>query len=213
MIQQEVMVCDYPRTIYTAESAAETREFYFLIGNDGPWAFDVETNAYPIHHPDFRIRLIQFGDCYNAYIFPVERLGAPMVRKLLKELTELVAHNAKYDILSLASQGYVPSAEALAEQYVDTRLLTHLIDPRGRQDGGIGQRLVDVCKHYLDDSSSDSDKELARHFKSLGFKTKEEGYRRVTLFDPIYLEYSGLDVINTALLYDTVAALVREQQR
>jgi len=214
MIEQSLHIAGLDRQILTAQTANDTKALGKLITPDRPWAFDVETNAYPIYHPSFRVRLIQLGDMETACVFPVEQrnLGIGVIRKAFKELPELLAHVAKYDMQSLAQHGAIAKLSDLETRFVDTRLLTHLLDPRGKKDGGIGHKLVEVAAHYVDESAADSDKELMKRFKELGHKTKELGYRHIPLFDPIFTLYAGADVLLTALLYDVVMPLVAGQQ-
>lgn len=217
MIPQSIELAGMVRSIQTAESAAECKQFLDSIMDDRekPWAVDIETNAYPIFHRDFKIRLVQFGDDYNAFIFPVEkRKGITQVKKLMADLPWVTAHGAKYDLIGLNRAGLIKNWSDLADRYIDTRILTHLVDPRGREDGGIGQALKDVCQTYVDPDAKDSADELKNHFKTLFGKkcTVAEGFRKVPLFDETYLKYSGQDPILTWLLLDSVAPLVFGQQ-
>ena len=215
MIEIIEPIAGQDRQILTAETAAECRDLVARITDDRPWAVDVETNAYGIFDPRFKIRLIQFGDMNSAYIFPLEaRKGWPQARKLLSSLSFMLAHGGKYDFLTAEKVGLIADVNDVAGRYVDTMIMTHLLDPRGKEDGGLGQALKDVCVEYVDPDAKDSAVELKKHFKSLFGKscTIERGFREVPLFDLTYLLYSGFDPILTALLFDVVEPLVKAQQ-
>ena len=213
MIEQTLHVAGADRYILTAETPEEAHELSTYFSNRQPYAVDVETNAYNIFDPRFAIRLVQFSDRERAAIFPVEiGIGLAEVEFLLQWVAGLVAHNAKYDLLALEKVGLLDSVDSVSDKFIDTLILCHMLDPVGKDEGGTGLALVDNCARYVDEDTKDTDTELKKHFKSLGFKTKEEGYRNVDLFDLIYLQYSGMDPVNTMLLLEVIAPLVIGQQ-
>lgn len=220
MIEQTVELGGLPRTIYTAERAQEPEDLAVgvkkMMEEGGPIAFDIETNARSMYGDRFKVRLVQFGNEHVAYNFPVEKKwgGRHKVARILREAPALIAHSGKYDVLGLQVAGFMKNIEMMEGRYVDTRVLAHMADPRRKDQGGTGHALKDLVNRYVDDEFKDSAKELHAHFKKLFGRdcTIAQGFRRIDLFDPFYLQYAGLDVIGTALLYDVIAPIVRSQQ-
>lgn len=215
MIEQTVQLAGMDRLIVTAEKANDVKTLHAMaLDWSGPIGLDIETNARSMYGGRFKIRTVQFSDEHTAIVFPIEKVRANhKIANLLRELPMLLAHGAKYDVLGLQVAGILPSLSVVEDKLVDTRTLTHLLDPRGKEHGGTGQALKDVVNRYVDPDFKDSAKELHKHFKELfGSKcTIAEGFRRVPLFDPLYLQYAGLDPIGTVLLYDVVGPMVRAQ--
>ena len=173
-------------------------------------AVDTETTGLNIHGAGFRCRLVVLADNLEAWVLDVERAPALLheARTALLEAPWLVMHNATFDWQVLEVAG-VATLEELQPRTVDTRLLAHLVDPRGKADGGVGHGLKDLAVHYVDEGAADGDQELAALFRELGFK-KAEGFAKVPVDHPTLVHYAGQDGIMTARLLEVLAPKVRE---
>src|SRR5690606_30821028 len=76
----------------------------------------------------------------------------------------------------------------------DTKLIAHRIDPRSKQDGGIGFGLKDLSARYVDPSAPDTENGLIEEFRKIKC-TKDTGWAKIDINNPTYLLYAGLDVI------------------
>lgn len=169
-------------------------------------AVDTETTGLTIFTPGFRVRLVQFGDTEEAWVLDAHRF-ADTIREALRRAPVLVAHNATFDVLALTRQG-LADLEDLYPRTFDTRTLAHLLDPRLKQEGGVGLGLKDLSAAHVDPGAPDGDKALKAVFRENRW-TKETGWARIPLDHPDYLRYAGLDVLLTARLFDVLGAEVK----
>src|SRR5690606_41888385 len=88
-------------------------------------ALDPATTGFDIHSPDFRIRLIQFGNQTEAWVVPFERWTG-FVNELISRYTgTFLVHNAAYDIAALRAVGVILPWHKV----VDTMIAMRLIEP------------------------------------------------------------------------------------
>ena len=178
-----------------------------------PVAFDTETTGLDIYAPGFRVRLVQFGTEREAWVLPVDTAAgmgyAPheAVREALETLPYLLAHNAKFDALAVSAHLGVDLVR-LWRRITDTRILAHLLDPRGPQDpDGIGHGLKPLSARHVDPDAPDTQAGLYAEFRKIGH-TKETGWAAIDLRNPLYTLYAGLDVILTSRLFAALGPLV-----
>ncbi|WP_338601564.1 DNA polymerase [Saccharopolyspora sp. SCSIO 74807] len=158
-----------------------------------------------------RLRTVQFGTTREAWVLRVE--GRPRfwaaARNTLLGLSRIALHNAPFDWLVLDHHLKVPM-ESLAKKTIDTRILAHLLDSRGREDGGIGHGLKPLSEHHLDPEAPDTQDGLNNVFRELGH-TKTTGWAAIPSHHPIYVRYAGLDVIFTSRLLDVLGPQVHQR--
>lgn len=167
-----------------------------------PVAVDTETCGLKIYAwgPGF-LRLAQFGNETEAWALPIERGSAfaEVARDTLDVLPDITGHNwAGFDALVCDEHLGVP-LESTCARATDTQILAKLIDPRQQMEGGIGSSLKPLSAHYVDPAAPDTQDGLKAVFKSLKLKIAE-GFAKVPLDHPTYLEYGLLDVILTSRL-------------
>ncbi|MEV6908068.1 DNA polymerase [Amycolatopsis sp. NPDC051071] len=203
-------------TVRNVETSEDTRAFleWCRSNENRPIAFDTETTGLDIFAPGFRVRLVQFGTEREAWVLPVDPLAglvcAPQaaVREALETLPFLLAHNAKFDALAVWAHLGV-ELTGLWRRITDTRILAHLLDPRGPQDpGGIGQGLKPLCARHVDPDAPDTQAGLYGEFRKIGH-TKETGWAAIDIHNPLYTLYAGLDVILTARLFRVLGPLAQ----
>lgn len=162
-------------------------------------AVDTETTGLDIFAASHRLRLVQFGTEHEAWVLRADKF-LPVIKQVLEGSLNFVFHNAPYDLLVIEKHVGVP-VEKLAPKSWDTRLMAHLQDPRGREEGGIGLVLGDLCAHYLHiESKQNWQTELYKVFHQYGW-TKKTGWARIDIEHLVYLMYASNDVLIDARLY------------
>lgn len=160
-----------------------------------PWlAVDTETTGLDWASPDFRLRLLQFGNEREAWVlrYSVAPVGTMLRGMLWSSPLPWVLHNAPFDLLAL---GVRPA------DWRDTKILAHLVDPRSRVEGGIGHSLKQLSVALIDPAAADAEAELHARFRKVYKATTTTGWAVVDDDDEAYLRYAGLDVILTSRLY------------
>ena len=203
-------VAGEPVTINVIEVEEDLTGFREFIRNnlDG-LACDSETTGLDIYSEGFRCRVVQFGNTREAWIVPVERGGwfTQNVVSALRAVKKLVFQNASYDLQVFDRCLGVPM-ESLWPKVTDTKILAHLVNPKGRNEGGVGHGLEDLTRHYIDSDVADNVKtlmvDLAREYKT----TKAEIWKVVGYDDPLYQLYAGMDTVLAARLLTKLKPLV-----
>ncbi|AOT25488.1 DNA polymerase [Mycobacterium phage BabyRay] len=197
------------RVVETEDDLEGFRDF--IRAHLGFLGLDSETTGLDIYSDDFRCRTVQFGTPHEAWVVPVE-LGPPFegaVIDALKAVNGFVLHNAAFDLQVFDRTLSVPM-EAMWPKVKDTRILSHLVDPRGKDEGGIGHSLEETVRHYVDATVADNVKtlmaDLAAARKGV---TKATIWKKIELFDPTYNLYAGMDPILAARLIQKLAPLVK----
>lgn len=211
MIQYRHVVAGEPVTINVVECEDDLEGFRnFIRSNLTLLGCDSETTGLDIYNDGFRCRTVQFGNSVESWVVPVE-LGGRMVedvRKALLGVQRLIFQNASFDLQVFEQTLGVPM-EQMWDRVYDTRILAHLVDPRGRDEGGIGHSLEDLTRHYVDAEVADGVKTL---MKNLAAETQGASvntiWKKIDLFHPTYLLYAGMDPILAYRVYQKVARLV-----
>lgn len=199
-----------PVQINVVETEEDLVGFRDFIRNNLGWlGVDSETTGLDIYSDTFRLRVVQFGNTTEAWVIPVERgeRYAHDVVKALGAVGRLVFQNASFDLQVFDRTLGLPM-EDLWPKVIDTKILAHLIDPRGREEGGIGHSLEDLTRHYIDSDVADSVKTL---MKDLAVETKttvKNIWAEVDYDNPVYQLYSGMDPILAARLARKLKPLV-----
>jgi DNA polymerase I len=193
---------------------------YEWIERQHTLAVDTETTGLDIYSPDHRLRLVAIATPTEAYVYPVELYGS--LDRLLVYLSErrLIMHNASYDIQVFARHAMPATNNGLIQRLWsrtrDVRILAHQVDPRGADEGGIGQTLEKLLAHYVPECHK-LQKELKAEYMHLrrekllpkGVGTSNEDmYRYMPIDNEMYLLYAGTDAIGTARLFKTLSQQV-----
>lgn len=168
----------------------------FIRANPRGLAFDTETTGLDIYSPDYKLRLAQFGNRSESYVVPVEVFGTFEVIRSLLFLPKLIIQNASFDLQVVQRCLGVPM-EQLWPKVLDTRILAHLVDSRGKEEGGTGHSLEDTVRVYIDADIATRIKgsmtEIAKSMKT----TKAKVWKLVDLDHEGYNLYAGMDPILT----------------
>ncbi|MEU4709460.1 DNA polymerase [Nocardia salmonicida] len=181
--------------------------------NRGPVGVDSETTGLAMYSGD-TLRTVQFGDAWTGYVLPVEksaRLRA-LAAHWLRRLPCMVLHNASFDLQFFEEGLGVPAAE-LWPRVRDTKIIAHLADPRGQEEGGTGHGLEQLTRAHISAVVAEEVKAsmgaLAREMKT----TKSEVWRKVDIDNPAYNLYAGMDPILAVRLYQKLLPRVPNVSR
>ena len=210
MAEHNATLAGKPVVIHAVESEDDLEGFReFIRGNLRLLACDSETTGLDIYSSEFKCRVVQFGNHEEAWVVPVERGGRYQadVIKALHGVQHLVFHNASFD-LQVFDRCFGVRLEDMWKKVSDTRILAHLVDPRGREEGGSGHGLEDLTRYYLDEQVADEIKGsmavMAREHKV----TKAVIWKVIDYNHPQYQLYAGMDTILAANLYRRLKPLV-----
>ncbi|GGX08383.1 DNA polymerase [Streptomyces noursei] len=183
--------------INIVEDESDLPEFHrFVEANHNALGFDTETDGLSWWEECFRIRLAQFGNEYESYVLPTER-GGQFQEDAIKAVgwvKKLIMQNGTYDILCMDKVWGV-KAETVFPRLLDSRIIAHLVDSRGRKDGGIGHSLEELTRHYLSAAVADEVKgSMTAIAKELRVK-KAEVWPVIPLEHDGYNLYAGMDPI------------------
>lgn len=210
MITHRSEIAGEPVTIHMVEAEDDLDGFRdFIRANHRVLGVDSEATGLDTYSDQFALRLVQFGNQHQAWVIPVERGGvfAHEARHALHVVQQLVLHNASFDLQVFDRHLGAPMTE-LWPKVLDTRILAHLVDPRGRDEGGIGHRLEDVTGHYLDEHVAENVKGLMGKLAKEHKTTKAKIWRIIDTGHPDYQLYSGMDPILAARLVSTLLPLI-----
>jgi len=184
------------------------------LDGTGAVAVDTETTGLNIYGPGWGLRLIQLGTADESIVIQVEKWDAGDRRRLGELLAAhaakhpLIFHNATFDRLALDRAGVMVLEALRPHQWHDTRIIAHLLDPRQKQEGGMGHGLKDLADHLIDpDASDEGQATLRATFAANGWK-KDEGWAYIDIDDPDFIRYAGLDTILTARLFNALSPAV-----
>jgi len=200
--------------IHIVESLDDYPALLGWLGHQKTVAVDTETTGLDIYSGAHRLRLVQFGNPREAWVVQSEKLDTRrlefLFKRLIRDRIRIVMHHASYDIQVLVRHlGLDP--EQLWWATRDTKILSHLVNPVGREEGGVGHSLEDLAAHYLPTARklTTSLREEFLRLKATGEIPKATPLARMFEVMPIdndiYLGYAGHDTIITAQLWQSLA--------
>ena len=180
-------------------------------------ALDTETTGLDIYSDGHKLRLVALATPTEAFVFPAETYWN-MLPTLLERLSgkRLIMHNASYDIQVLVRHAPYLFIEDLWSQTRDTKIIAHQIDPRGTDEGGIGQSLENLLERYVPDCFKLKKELKAEYMRLRKAKLLPKGagaseadmYRFMPIDNELYLIYAGTDAIGTARLFKVLSKQV-----
>lgn len=201
--------------IHIVESPEDMTALLAWLSHQKTVSIDTETTGLDIYSAAHRLRLVQFGNPREAWVIQAEK---PLMRyacleafgKLFTHRVRIVMHNASYDIQVLVRHLEL-DPEQLWAVTSDTKIIAHLVNPVGREEGGVGHSLEDLTAHYLPGSRKLSVglREEFMRLKASGDIPKAtllaQMFEAMPIDNPVYLWYAGNDAIITARLWQSLA--------
>lgn len=186
--------------IHMPEHDEDLEAFHRFLAQGDRWlAFDTESTGLNIYSPDHQLRLLQIGNSTEAWVLRVDKFAKACI-EAMSQPRNFIAHNAPFDILSLDRHLGIPS-RLLGPKTWDTKIMAHLLDPRSKEEGGIGLGLKNLCSVHVDPDAPDTQEDLTKVFNSFGWK-KNLGWARIAIDHMTYVLYAGLDVILAHRLFN-----------
>jgi DNA polymerase-1 len=177
----------------------------FLARNDKILGLDTESTGLELFGVDHQLRLVQVGNGTEAWVLRTDRF-AEAARRVLLQPRIFVCHNAPFDALVIDRHLGVPLEKLLPRIY-DTKILAHLVDPRGVKEGGVGLTLKALCAAHVDPQAPDTQEDLTKVFTSFGW-TKRTGWARIAIDHMTYVLYAGLDAVLVSRLFEVLSTRV-----
>jgi len=173
--------------------------------------FDTETTGLDQFDPTFRIRSVQVGNATRAYVLVMRSVRDHRAVRILRLLRDLgfSAHNMPFDAVACHVTGLFEFSE-WEEKYHDTRILSHLIDPRSKMDGGVGHALKELSTRHIDPNAADGQTALKEEFKKIGC-TIATGWAKISTDNRVWLFYAGFDTILGARYHDHARGVVNRE--
>lgn len=198
------------------ETNADRDAMRLWIQDQHTIAVDTESTGLDIYASDWKLRMIQLASPVEAWVLPYYEWNAQLILDdLLACPRRLIMHNAGFDIRSIWKKNYELRKKAWAVVQ-DTRILSHLVDPRGQEEGGTGHSLADLAKVYVPEAPKEGDalKEEFLRLRKAGElldigrpPVLKDRFAAIPEDNEVFVRYAGLDAIITARLYK---ALCRE---
>ncbi|MEV5677487.1 DNA polymerase [Streptomyces sp. NPDC052179] len=196
-----------PVRINVCETPWDLARFVDFVEANPVMGFDTETTGLDWWNTDrgFRLRLAQFGNAVESWVLPVETHSefGEAVRWAVRKASRLIAHNGTFD--QHVVEGCLGvTLEELAPKMLDTKIISHLVDPRQVKEFGPGLKLEELTGYYIDKTLATEVKgsmtAIAKRYKV----KKEEIWPTVQTFDPEFLLYAGMDPILAFRLFHIV---------
>lgn len=190
------------------EGEADSDEFFEWFDAQKFIAIDTETSGLNIFDRQWHMKLVQFGNSQEAFVVPVEGCSG-IIKLALDQVESPLFHNAPYDCVAL-HRARLADADYLLQLAHDTRIMAHLIDPRGKDEGGTGHTLKELSRKYVAPDAPDGEVALKEVFKANKWKIAD-GWKNIDPLDETLVQYAGLDVILTSRLKEVLAPQVIER--
>ncbi|UQS94616.1 DNA polymerase I [Mycobacterium Phage Rifter] len=203
-------------TINVVEDPEDLEVFRdFIKANKHCLAVDTETTGLDIYSPEFRCRLVQFGNQDEAWVLPVDESPTQLqheTRLALEHLDKIVMQNASYD-LQVLDQTMGIKMEDLWPKILDTQILAKLVDPRPFEAGGFGHSLEELIAAFISKDQAKDVKGLMVKLAQEHKTTKAKIWKIIDLWHPEYLKYAGMDTIFTSRVCRHLVKLVPDVSR
>ena len=197
------------RPIHVFEDERDVPAFEAFINDNcrRPIAVDSETNGLYPYAPSFQLRLVQFGTQDEAWVVPYRPETRRVIVAGLSRPLGLIAHNAGFDLLVFEAMGLL-DIDIGWNKSADTRIMAHLLDPRGIHEGGTGHKLENLADAYFEEDAERYQRDLFEVFRQNKWK-RDDGYGLVDIDCPEFIRYAGVDVLLASRLFDAMAPLIK----
>lgn len=202
-------------SVYFWEAGDDLQPVYDLVAREPVTGFDTEGTGTEVYDPDWRMRLVQFGNQYEGHVLQVGPHD-DIIRELVNRANALAAHKADFDAHSLNRALGIPLVDIYPKLFC-TMNMSRIIDPMGYTVKG--QKGKIIPKHDLKnrirqliDGEFDLDKALADEFARLKLRGGR-GWRDIPSDNLVYWLYAGLDPVLAVRAYRFLLGLSTQADR
>lgn len=187
-----------------------------FFANNPVLGIDTESTGLNCYRRGWKLRTVQIGNANMAIVIPTNCRA--LIERLIDYPGKWVTHNGPHDFRCIDRYlGYDSGMEARRE----THIISHHMDSRNQQEGGIGHGLKELAKAYVDPDADKWEKALKAKFKEIRIPTGElykvgkkkwepktrictysEGWGLVDPTLPQYIKYAGADPILTYRVWE-----------
>lgn len=167
----------------------------------GVWCMDTETTGLDPYKE--QLRTIQLGDRRQGYVIPAQ---TALANPDWMYQHEWWFFNAAFDLAFLTRAG----VDARRLRWRDARILTHLIDSRGKKDGGVGHSFADTLEALGLSEKFGADKQLIKEAAKAAGVPVGEFFAKVSLTDELFIRYATNDVVALAHMVPILQQRVQE---
>lgn len=149
---------------------------------------DTETTGLTWQNPTDDLRLVQIGDMMNGFVFPWHQWGGAFMEALTSWDGAITFHNSVFDLkfLSKFANWDIPW-----NQIHDTLIMAKVVFP------GQPATLKGMSEKYIDPRA-----DIGKEYLDKAMKDNGWGWDTVPIDHPAYTNYSALDPVLSAHLYD-----------
>lgn len=205
-----------PVIVRVAETPDDIQAFEEFIeqNHQRPMGLDSETTGLDIYSFGYRLRTVQFGTVREAWVLPVEKHERFLhaARRAVARMQRPVIHNASFDLQVFARYLEVPMP-SMWPKVTDARILAHLVDPRGQEEGGIGHSLEALTRGYISPVLAEEVKGLMGKLAKEHKVSKDQIWSVIDVNHPEYLLYAGMDAILACRLFHELEPKVPRESR
>jgi DNA polymerase-1 len=196
-------VAGQPVVIRVVEDIDDLDEFTTWALQNPRMGFDTETTGLDIYQDGYKLHTAQFANRSESWVIPMSIPTAYGEIKWVLEFAQaLYIHNASFDVQVIRQcLGY----QIDWAKVTDTRIISHLVDPRGMDEGGIGHGLEALTRHYIDPEVADGVKSLMKTLAK-EFNVNQSQVWSVPGLEsnPDFLLYAGMDPILAVRLSESL---------
>ena len=166
-----------------------------------PLAMDIETTGLLPGAEDFKIRTIQVGTMYDAWVIPDIDDNIDLIYDaLIRGTCPIVTQGGVFDWVSLMVE--YGEADLDFNRLIDTKIKAHHWDPRKQGDGrgAVGHSLEALIKRYHHPQVAEDIKSAPTRIAKRLKISKQEYFATVPLDDEEFVMYAGMDTVETLII-------------
>jgi len=210
---------------HAATSVRDLYEVRDFIRDHDLLGMDTESTGINCYRPDWRLRTVQWGHKFDAYVVPAR--FRKFISWAFEQPVKLIGHNGPHDIRCIDEYlGYETGVVCFGETYIPS----HHVDSRGKDVGGTGHGLKELSIARIDRNAGKWDIARKEAFKEIRIampgefyksgpnkgqpKSRKakltEGWALISWKHPAMIAYAAADPLLTYWLWEKEQHLLRQ---